>query len=58
MVREHGKYNSSYMARSVAKIWLACGQECGKMEWQYVARSVANAMAAMAKNVTNGKVRM
>ncbi len=45
------------VARSVAKIWLACGQvcgkmewlacghlqecECGKMEWQCVARSLA-----------------
>ena len=30
------------VAKSVAKIWLACGhlQECGKMEWECVARSL------------------
>jgi hypothetical protein len=55
---ERDKWYGSYMTRSLAKIWLARGQECGKMEWQYVARSVANVMAAVAKNVTNDKARM
>jgi hypothetical protein len=41
------------VAKSVAKIWLACGhlQECGKMVWQHVAMSVENVWQHKVRSV-------